>query len=130
MAAKSIKCAFWCILLTALSGHLSAQPEAWEKLNKEGEEFYYNSEYQKAKDCFVRGLAMAGKVFGKNHASYATACDNLAFINSMLGSYETAEKLFLESKSVRERVLGKSHPDYAGTCVNLADVYNAQGRLD
>lgn len=121
----SLLAALWC-----LPGQTAAQPEVWEKLNKEGEEFFYQSDYQKAKDCFVRGIALAEKTFGKNHASYATACDNLAFINSMLGSYDTAEKLFLESKSIRERVIGKEHPDYATTCVNLADVYNAQGHFD
>lgn len=113
---------------TGWSAAVQAQPGTWEKLNKEGEEYYYKSEYQKAKETFIKGIAAAEKEFGKNHASYATACDNLAFINSMLGDYKVAEGLFLESKSIRERVIGKSHPDYATTCVNLADVYNAEGR--
>lgn len=133
MPPRSIRNALLAALLLAawcLPELAKAQPESWEKLNKEGEEYYYNSEYQKAKDCFIRGMALAEKTFGKNHASYATACDNLAFINSMMGSYETAEKLFLESKSIRGRVIGNSHPDYATTCVNLADVYNALGRYD
>ena len=41
----------------------SAQKGAWDKLNKQGEEYFYQNDYPKAKDCFVRGLPLAEKEF-------------------------------------------------------------------
>lgn len=106
---------------------LPAQTNSWEKLNQQGEELYGKGEYDKALEIFLKAKPVAEKEFGKSNASYATACDNLAFMHMMLGHYAEAEPLFLESKSIREKTPGKNTVEYATTCVNMADLYNAQG---
>jgi CHAT domain-containing protein/tetratricopeptide (TPR) repeat protein len=104
----------------------NAQNGRWEKLNAQGENYYAENEYEKALDIFVRALPIAVKEFGKTHVSYATACDNLGFMHTVLGNYVAAEPFLLESKSLREKLV-KDTPEYGTTCVNLADLYNAMG---
>src|ERR1041385_6155068 len=125
-AAQIFKSLLFVFMILGIQANVGAQAGEWKKMDEQGEEYYNKGEFEKALEVFIKALPVAEKEFGKNHTNYATACDNLAFMNSMLGHYDLAEPLFLQSKSLREKLVGKNHPEYATTCINLADLYNSQ----
>ncbi|MCS6984787.1 MAG: tetratricopeptide repeat protein, partial [Leptospiraceae bacterium] len=100
----------------------------WKKLNKQGMELYETGKYAEATKVFEQALKQAEKEFGKNHANYATSCNNLASLYDDQGRYAEAEPLYKEALAIRARVLGKDHPNYATSCDNLAVLYYNQGR--
>ena len=91
--------------------------------------------YKKAESLYIEAKNIREKVYGKEHPSYATSCNNLALLYSNLGAmstnievkeenYKKAELLYIEAKTIREKTLGTKHLDYAVSCNNLALLYN------
>ncbi|MDA7827323.1 tetratricopeptide repeat protein [Rhodobacteraceae bacterium] len=68
--------------------------------------------------------------FGVNHADYAMALNNLAFMYHDQGRNDAAEPLYLRALEIGRKALGEDHPDYATSLNNIAGLHHAQGRYN
>ena len=81
---------------------------------------YYLGNYQEAIRLGTEACNILEKVYGKEHADYATSLNNLSNYNISLGNYQEAVRLCTEALNIRRSVWGTAHPDYATSLNNLA----------
>ena len=103
-------------------------PELAPSLNKLGDLYYLQGDYNKAQPLYARALAIREKAFGPDHPDVALSLGNLAGIYQDKGRYSEAEPLYNRSLAIREKVFGLDHPVVALILNNLATLYRDQGR--
>ncbi len=83
--------------------------------------------FDRARELYVRVLAIREQALGTNHPQVAISLGNLANIYYDKGDYETARRLHERSLAIREKALGLEHPDVAMSLNNLAEAYKMMG---
>jgi CHAT domain-containing protein/tetratricopeptide (TPR) repeat protein len=66
---------------------------------------------------------LARRLYGEEHAQFASALSVLSNLYVALGRYSEAERLFRRSLDIRERVLGPNHPDVGRSLEDLVRLY-------
>lgn len=79
--------------------------------------------YQKAKDLYIKSLAIWKILQGETHPEIASSLSYVAQMEERLGNYEKAEYLFKQALSIREQAFGKEHQYVAYSLNNLAQLY-------
>jgi tetratricopeptide (TPR) repeat protein len=116
-----------CLVLTSA---VLAQQEGWNELNQQAMKLHRQGKTAEAIPVGQRGLELAEKTFGPNHANVAKSLDNLARLYSSHRKYADAELLYKRSLAIREKALGPEHPDVARSLNDLAKVYRKTGRAE
>ncbi len=68
------------------------------------------------------------QIHGQAHPGVATALDNLATMNSLLGNYVEAEALAHQAIASKSAALGINHPDVLLALTHLGQIYAAQSK--
>lgn len=108
---------------------LSSYAQKTDSLTNEAAKAFRAQDYKKSLGLFGAARQEARKEFGENHANYAQACNNLAYLLSMTGNDEDARALYEESFEKYEEIFGKESPEYGQACSNLATFYEKIGRF-
>ena len=93
-----------------------------QALNAMGNTLSQGAHFSRAKDAFVKALAIYERVLGPDHPDTARCLAKLALVYNAQGRYADAEPLFQRALAIYERVLGPDHPDTATSLDNLAGV--------
>ena len=113
----------------ALLPLFQAKEGSWKTLNKAGKQAYQVGDYQKAIEIFEKAKTQAAKEFGKEHPSYASSLNNLAFLYQTTGRYAEAEPLYQADMKITAKLIpAGEHPSYALSLNNLAALYRTTGR--
>jgi len=99
-------------------------------LNDQGGLYLSVGEFELAKPCFKKALAIREHILGKQHLDYATSLNDLAALHRTQGQYDQTLPLYQEALKIREHVLGSQHPDTAQSLNNLALLYYFQGQYE
>ena len=83
--------------------------------------------YKDAEQVFLRQIAIAEKLYGKEHEDTATSYNNIGLVYDEKGDYDKALEYYFKALTIREKVLGTEHPDTATSYNNIGWVYYAQG---
>ncbi len=78
----------------------------------------------------AQGSEMVRAVMPPNHATVATAYNNLGLDLKRTGLFERAEEAYAKALEIRTETLGAEHPDTIVVLNNQAELYLAQGLPD
>lgn len=114
------------IYLTALNAAKKKFEDDWpltRSINKKlGQLYLYTKEFGKA-GPLVQANADAEYKKNSRSIAYASALNDLGYLNNHTGNKQAAETLYLQSAALIREAAGKHHPDYASTLSNLAVFY-------
>jgi CHAT domain-containing protein/tetratricopeptide (TPR) repeat protein len=91
---------------------------------------YQSRDPQTALKEFAKALRIRRQIFGRHHFRIATALNNMAALNRMLGRYTQSEAMYSEALSVYRNLVGNSHPEHARALNNLGFLYRSMGKFD
>lgn len=100
----------------------------WDILNNEVVQLRLAGQYDQALAKAENALAVAVRVFGKDHPNAATSMTQLAITKYVLGQYAQAEQLYKQALAIAENSLGFEHFNVASILTNLAVLYKTQQR--
>ena len=83
--------------------------------------------YKDAEAIYLRQIAIAEELYGKEHENTATSYNNIGLVYDEKGDYGKALEYHQKALTIREKVLGTEHPDTASTYNNIGWVYREQG---
>ena len=83
--------------------------------------------YKDAEAIYLRQIAIAEELYGKEHEKTATSYNNIGLVYMRQCDYGKALEYHQKALATREKVLGTEHPDTAQSYNNIAGVYYAQG---
>ncbi len=98
-----------------------------DQLNKEADQLFNDSKFDKALPLMEQALAIREKELGGENVKVAASLNDLGLIYQQLGNYAKAEPLFARGLAIREKALGENHPDVAESLINLATLYFSKG---
>jgi tetratricopeptide (TPR) repeat protein len=78
----------------------------------------------------AQGSEMVRAVMPANHATVATAYNNLGLDLKRAGHFERAEEAYAKALEIRTETLGPDHPDTIVVLNNQAELYLAQGQAE
>jgi len=88
--------------------------------------YYSKGYYTDALQCAVEIEEAIGKLMGRDTAMYASALNNVALMNKMLGSLSVAAEKYTETLVIYDKAVGRKHPSYASALNNLGILYRDQ----
>ena len=88
--------------------------------------YYAKGYYQDALHCAAEMEEAIELLMGRQTAMYASAINNVALMNKMLGNIPQAMDKYTQSLQIYRDVVGKNHSSYAATLSNLGILYRAQ----
>jgi tetratricopeptide (TPR) repeat protein len=91
---------------------------------------YQHANYKEALSTSHEFLSSATSLFGSNHPVVASAHNNVALMNKMIGRYDTSRESYHLALSIYEQIVGKDHASYASTLNNLGILDKTQASLD
>lgn len=118
------------IVPDTICGLLADKVSIASLLNKMGNVYYDQGNYEKALECNIKALEIRENVLGKEHPDTAMTYNSIAVVYDDQGNYEKALEYHKKALEVREKVLGKEHLDTAMTYGNMANVYDDQGNYE
>ena len=86
--------------------------------------------YKDAEQVFLRQIAIAEELYGKEHENTATSYNNIGEAYRAQGDYDKALEYHQKALATREKVLGTEHPDTATSYNNIGLVYDEKGDYD
>jgi tetratricopeptide (TPR) repeat protein len=99
-------------------------------LNKLGNVFGAQGEYEQAKLHYQRALQISEKALSADHPHIASGLNNLGNVFYVQGDYEQGKLYHQRALQLREKALGADHPDVAASLNNLAGVFDTQGEYE
>ena len=100
-----------------------------EILNNAGRYLRHFANFNEAKSCFERALAIDEKALGPNHTSVAINVNNLGLVLQDQGDLVGAKRCFERALSIDEKALGPDHTSVARDVNNLGLVLRVLGDL-
>ena len=88
--------------------------------------YYSKGYYTDALMCAVELEGAIDKLMGRDTAMYASALNNVALMNKMLGNLSAAADKYTQSLVIYDKAVGRKHPSYASTLNNLGILYRDQ----
>ena len=88
--------------------------------------YYAKGYYQDALMCAAEMEEAVELLMGRQTAMYASALNNVALMNKMLGNIPQAMDKYTQSLQIYHDVVGKQHASYAATLSNLGILYRTQ----
>lgn len=88
--------------------------------------YYAKGYYQDALMCAAEMEEAIELLMGRQTAMYASALNNVALMNKMLGNIPQAMDKYTQSLQIYHDVVGKQHASYAATLSNLGILYRTQ----
>ena len=73
---------------------------------------------------------MIESTYGARHPVFASACNNIAYIEKQQGQYEKALSHYEKALKVYKDICGEKHKHYISTLINVGQVYRAMGMLE
>jgi tetratricopeptide (TPR) repeat protein/predicted Ser/Thr protein kinase len=95
-----------------------------------GSAAFARKEMEQARDAFEEAYELRVAVLGEEHPEVATALNNRANAEYLLGNLELGERLHLQALRIREQTLGPEHIDVAMSLNNLATYARRRGAND
>ena len=83
--------------------------------------------YKDAEAIYLRQIAIAEELYGKEHENTATSYNNIGEVYRAQGDYDKALEYYFTALAIREKVLGTEHPSTATSYNNIGWVYREQG---
>jgi CHAT domain-containing protein/tetratricopeptide (TPR) repeat protein len=117
-------------LLTTVTT-MAAQAQGVDELTALGAEatqLYRQGKYADGISVAERALALAERLYGRDHIDVAHSLNNLATLYDVQGRHAEAEAAYRRALTISEKALGPDHPDLGTALNNLAVLYRAQGR--
>jgi tetratricopeptide (TPR) repeat protein len=118
------------MILAFFSTTAFGQQQLYNSLNKRMAILYKNGKIMEAIATANEVINVAEKTFGKNHAFYSAALENLALLYVNQGTNEKAAELYEESFQVRQGLLGNNDPRLKSILEKLEKCYNAMRATD
>lgn len=125
-----IKITLTTLILACFSTTAFGQQQLYNSLNKRMAILYKNGKTAEAITTAQEVVKVAEDTFGKNHAYYSAALENLALLYVSEGSTEKAAKLYEESFKVRQGLLGNNDPRLKDVLEKLIKCYQAMNEAD
>lgn len=88
--------------------------------------YFSKGYYTDALNCAIELESVIEQLMGSNSAMYASALNNVALMNKMLGNLPIATEKYTRALMIYDKVSGKRHPSYASTLSNLGILYREQ----
>ena len=88
--------------------------------------YYSKGQYADALHCAVDLETAIEQLMGRQTSAYASALNNVALMNKMLGNADAATDKYTQSLVIYEAVVGRKHASYAATLTNLGILYREQ----
>lgn len=89
--------------------------------------FYTKGFYNDALACATELESKVSNIMGTKNVVYASALNNVALMNKLLGSNDVAMAKYTEALHIYEDIVGKRHPSYASTLSNLGRLWSVHG---
>ena len=86
--------------------------------------------YKDAEAIYLRQIAIAEELYGKEHENTATSYNNIGLVFYAQGDYGKALEYYFKALAIKEKVLGTEHPSTATSYNNIGAVYKVQGDYD
>ena len=86
--------------------------------------------YKDAETVFLRQIAIAEELYGKEDEKTATSYNYIGEVYREQGYYDKAMKYHLKALEIREKVFGANHPDIAQSYNNIGELYHNIGKFD
>ena len=86
--------------------------------------------YKDAEQVFLRQIAIAEELYGKEHENIAASYNEIGLVYDRQGDYGKALEYYFKALAIKEKVLGTEHPSTATSYNNIAGVYYAQNDND
>ena len=118
------------LILVLFSTTVFGQHQLYNKLNQRMAVLYKNGKIIEAVDTAIEIINVAEKTFGKNHAYYSAALENLALLYVELGTNDKAAALYEESYQVRQGLLGSNDSRLKSILEKLEKCYKALQATD
>ncbi len=83
--------------------------------------------YKDAEAIYLRQIAIAEELYGKEHENTATSYNNIGLVFYAQGDYGKALEYYFKALAIWEKVPGTEHPDTATSYNNIGLVFYAQG---
>lgn len=128
-----IKITLTTLLLAFFSTTAFGQQQLYNSLNKRMAILYKNGKMMEAVATAQEVVKVAEKTFGKNHAYYSAALENLALLYAQEGSTKKAADLYEESFKVRQDLPGSNNQRLKNVLEKLEKCYkvmNARDKMD
>lgn len=99
-----------------------------KRLSERISELYQAAKYGEAIPLAQDYVALARRLAGDDHPTYAAAISSLSLLYRAQGRYGEAEPLIKRALAIDEKALGPDHLNVGGGLDNLAQLYQEQGR--
>ncbi|TAG74911.1 MAG: tetratricopeptide repeat protein [Oscillatoriales cyanobacterium] len=103
------------------------EENAWEQLNEQVGELYYQGKFNEAIEIAEQALILAQSLHPGDHPHVALSLNNLAYLYEYQGRYAEAEHLYLQALEMIKCLFPGNHPDVALSLNKLASLYESQG---
>lgn len=118
------------LILVFFSSTAFGQKQLYNSLNKRMAILYKNGKIMEAVATAQEAVKVAESTFGKNHAFYTAALENLALLYVQEGSNEKAAELYEESFQVRKGLLGENDSRLKSVLEKLEKCYQVMNERD
>lgn len=118
------------LILAFFSTTVFGQQQLYNSLNQRMAILYKNGKIIEAIATAIEVTKVAEKTFGKNHAYYSAALENLALLYVEQGSNEKAAELYEESYQVRQGLPGSNDSRLKSILEKLEKCYMAMEATD
>lgn len=121
------------LILAFFSTAAFGQQQLYNSLNKRMAILYKNGKIMEAIATAQEVVKVAEGTFGKNHAYYSAALENLALLYVEQGSNKKAVELYEESFKVRQSLAGDNSPRLKDLLEKMGKCYqilNATDKID
>ena len=125
-----IKITLATLVLVSFSATAFGQQQLYNSLNKRMAILYKNGKIAEAVTTAQEVVKVAEETFGKNHAYYSAALENLALLYVDEGSLQKAADLYEQSFKVRQGLLGNNNPLLKNVLEKLIKCYQAMNETD
>jgi len=92
--------------------------------------FHSKGQYSDALHCALELESAIELLMGRHTAMFASALNNVALMNKMLGNFTAAADKYTQSLVIYDEVVGRKHASYAATLHNLGVLYREQAAAD
>ncbi len=125
-----IKMTLATLILVSFSATAFGQQQLYNSLNKRMAILYKNGKITEAVSTAQEVVKVAEETFGKTHAYYSAALENLALLYVAEGSSQKAADLYEQSFKVRQGLLGNNDPRLKDVLEKLIKCYEAMNETD